>query len=122
MSFKQDALDQWRRKKKSELWLEWSFMPAGPTRRQVEAKKGAQLESDLFKQEAFVDDRDLHPTAEDAALAIPHDAPAGFEGSGLTRLCCAAGSCAKSPDFNRPSFELAATDPIKFFFHSSLPS
>ena len=70
MSFKQDALDQWRRKKKRELWLQWSSMPEGATRSQIEEKKGAQLQFDLFEEEAFVDDQDLHPTAKDAALSI----------------------------------------------------
>ena len=89
-------------------------MPAGPTRRRIEAKKGAQLEFEMFKHQAFVGGRDLHLTAKDAALAIQCDAPAGFEGSGLIRLCCAAGLCANCPDFNTPSFELTATDPINF--------
>ena len=47
-----------------------STMPAGPTRRWIEAKKGAQLQFDLSKEEAFVDDQDLLPTAKEAALSI----------------------------------------------------
>ena len=113
MNFKQNALDQWRRKKKSELWLEWTSMPGGTTRGQIEAKKGAQLQFELFKEEAFVDDHDLHPTAKEAALSVRCGSPAGFEGSGLTKLCRSAGLCANCPDFKRPSFELTATDSKK---------
>ena len=43
-------------------------------------------------------------------------------GSGLTRLCRAAGKCVDCPDFDRPEFELTANDSIKFFSHPSLPS
>ena len=82
---------------------------------QTEVKRGAQLEFDLLKEEAFVDDHGSHPTAKDAALSTQCDSPAGFGGSGLARLCCAAGLFVNCPDFDRPSFQLTATDSIKFF-------
>ena len=50
MNFRQDALNQWRRKKEDESWLEWDALAAGPTRMQIEAKKEDQLEFDLFKE------------------------------------------------------------------------
>ena len=76
----------------------------------IEAKKGAQLQFDLFKEEAFVDDHDLHPTAKDAALSIQCDPPAEFEGSGLTKLKCASSKCDLCPAFKRPTFELSVDD------------
>ena len=79
-------------------------MPERTTRGQIEAKKGAQLQFDLFEEEAFVDDQDLHPTAKDAALSIQCDSPAGFEGSGLTKLKCASSKCDLCPAFKRPAF------------------
>ena len=81
----------------------------------IEARREAQLGFDLLEEGAFVAGHDLHPNAKDAALSIQRDSPAGLEGSGLMKLCCAAGWHANPPNFNRPNFEVTADDPIKFF-------
>ena len=107
---------------KSQLEAEWDALPAGQTRMQIDARRKAHFKFVLFKEQAFDGDDDLHPTGKEAALCIQCDPPAAFAGSGLTKLCCAAGNCASCPDFQRPEFELTATDPIKFFHFSSLPS
>ena len=54
------------------MWLEWSALPGGPTRMQIEARRKAQLEFDLFKEEVSVDDHDLCPTAKAASWMLPH--------------------------------------------------
>ena len=115
MNFKQDTLNQWRRKKQRQPHLKWKDMPDGGAREKRDAKKAALHASVLFSAEAPVGDCGLRPTPKEAALSMQCDPPAGFEGSDLTRLCCAAGKCVDCPDFNRPEFELTANDSIKFF-------
>ena len=83
-------------------------MPDGRTRKEHDAKQAALQTSVLFSAQAFVGAHDLHPTPKETALSIQCDSPAGFEGQGFTRLCCAAGKCVDCPDPNRPEFELTA--------------
>ena len=122
MKFLQDALNQWRKKKKKQLKDKWEQLPVGITRQMKEAKEEALHRFILFQSEGFVGEFDLHPSAKDAALSIQCDPPEGFVGSGLTKLCCALGRCDDCPQFARPIAELTATDPIKFFSFPTLPS
>ena len=110
MSFKQDALNMWRRKKRKELKAKWEELPEGTTRGQRDAKETAAEELALFVAEAFCGDEDLHPTASAAALSIQCAPPAEFEGSGLTKLKCASSKCDLCPAFKRPAFELSVDD------------
>ena len=87
-------------------------MPDGRTRKEKDAKQAALHKSVLFSAQAFVGDHDLHPTPKEAALSIQCDSPAGFEGTGLTKLCCALGECLDCPEFDRPELELTANDSI----------
>ena len=76
---------------KSQLDAEWDALPAGPTRMQIDARRKAHFKLVLFKEQAFDGDQDLHATPKEAALCIQCDPPPAFAGSGLTKLCCAAG-------------------------------
>ena len=106
---------------KSQLHLKWEGLPDGRTRKERDAKQDALHKPAFFSAQAFVGDRDLHPTAREAALSIQCDSPEGFEGSRLTKLCCAAELCVQCPDFQRPEFELTANDSIKFFASNLSP-
>ena len=59
MSFKQDALNMWRRKKRKELKAKWEELPEGTTRGQRDAKETAAEELALFVAEGFAGDEDL---------------------------------------------------------------
>ena len=54
---------------------------------QIGARREAQLEFNPPEEGAFTDNHGLHPSAEDGALPTQCDPPAGFEVSGLTKLC-----------------------------------
>ena len=70
MNFKQDALNQWRRKKKKQLELKLEALQNAQTRTQRDARKQIMDELELFCCQAFPNDEDLHPTAQHAALSI----------------------------------------------------
>ena len=89
-------------------------------RREKDARQAASHASALSSAQAFAGDCSLHPTLDDAALSVQCDSPAGFENSGLAKLCHAAGRCANCPDSNRPESGLTANDSIAFF--AILPS
>ena len=84
MNHKQDALNQWRRKKRKELKVKWKESPEGITRRQRGTQAAAAKELVLFMAEGFVGDEDLHPTAN--APFIQCAPLIEFEGLDLTKL------------------------------------
>ena len=70
MTFKQDALNVWRRKKTKELKVKWEELPEGTTGSWRDTESAAVEELALFTAEGFFGDEDLYPTASAAALSI----------------------------------------------------
>ena len=70
MTFKQDALNVWRRKKTKELKVKWEELPEGTTGSWRDTESAAVEELALFTAEGFFGDEDLYPTANAAALSI----------------------------------------------------
>ena len=70
IQFKQDALNQWRKKYKLKLKNDLDSLPDGPTRNQRDAKEKASEDYVIYCTEAFCGNGDLHPTPRDAALSI----------------------------------------------------
>ena len=114
MDFKQDVLSQDKRETKdtSEHWQ--NVLPAGPTRKQIDARRRTQWMFDPLEEEALVNCCGLHPNAKDGAPSIQCDAPTGFEGSDLTRLCFAAGECSDCLESKRPNFEVTPNNSVIF--------
>ena len=54
MNFLQDALNQWRKKKRNELRLRWEELPDGRTRQLRDAKDEALETFEVFSNQAFV--------------------------------------------------------------------
>ena len=76
MTFKQDALNVWRRKKTKELKVKWEELPEGTTGSWRNTESAAVEELALFTAEGFFGDEDLYPTANAAALSIQFAASA----------------------------------------------
>ena len=114
MSFRQDAMNQWRRKKRHQLRVRLDWLPEGLTRAEREAREAAGDGLDLSGKEASVGGQCLHPTPRDTTLSVWCAPLAEFLGSGLKRLCHSAGWCENRPCFERPAVEFTASNSINF--------
>ena len=75
----------------------------------------------VYKTEAFEDSNPINKTCGEAAMCVQCEPPEDFDGTGLTKLNCANGSCEDCGLIIKPKAERGCEKLIRWYEYKLLP-
>ena len=118
---KHSSYKRWQAKHLAELEDELSDMPTH-TRAQKNDKAILSSKITIYKGGDFdASNEPINKTCSEAVMCIQCEPPIDFDGTGLTRLRCANGTCDDCGVIQRPTAEMNCEKLIRWYEYKVLP-